>query len=293
VDMSLPYVSGFLFVRELPAYRELLARLRRSSPQLEPDVFLIDGSGMFHPRQCGSASHFGIEQDIRTIGVAKKLLSFEDFDSKAGDLVGNYDLPNLGDDVKIVGTRTGFVYGLALRTSAVSANKKQQKDISKKRVYISVGHRMSLDAAKSVVMRCCDVSGGSYIPEPIRIADLTGRAIERAWSDVQAAASPDTRQMIIDVCNLLDSKQRRTLLGTLEERNPSERMADIPSTELKRKRATIEELFEPFRRMHSSARIEDVRAALKLEKPWAIALEKGLLGSQSSGEAMRAVASSP
>jgi len=207
--------------------------------------------------------------------------------------VENYDLPNLGDDVKIVGTRTGFVYGLALRTSAVSAHKKQQKDISKRRVYVSVGHRVSLDTAKSVVMKCCDVSGGSYVPEPIRMADLTGRSIERAWREVHASASPDARQMIIDVCNLLDSKQRRTLLGTLEERNPSERMVEIPLTELKRKRATIQELFEPFRKMHGDARVEEVRAALKMEKPWAIALEKGLLGSQSSGAAMRAAASLP
>ena len=79
VDMDLPYVSGFLFVREVPAYELLLQRLRKNAPHLEPDVFLVDGSGLFHPRQCGSASHFGVANGLRTIGVAKKLLCFEDF----------------------------------------------------------------------------------------------------------------------------------------------------------------------------------------------------------------------
>ena len=48
----------------------------------------MDGSGMFHPRLCGSASHLGITQDLRTIGVAKKLMCFEDFDKDRGEEVG-------------------------------------------------------------------------------------------------------------------------------------------------------------------------------------------------------------
>merc|ERR1719181_1971640 len=64
VNMDLPYVSGFLFVRELPGYQQLLHRIRRNAPHLEPEVFLIDGSGMYHPRQMGSASHFGLEANL-------------------------------------------------------------------------------------------------------------------------------------------------------------------------------------------------------------------------------------
>jgi len=288
VNMDLPYVSGFLFVRELPGYQQLLQRLRCNAPLLEPDMFLIDGSGMFHPRQCGSASHFGVEENLRTIGVAKKLMVIDgDFDQVEGQRVDALDLPNIGDFVKLVGTKTSRVFGLALRTSAVSEKKKKQAETSKKRVYVSVGNRVSLMTAKDVVIKCSDISGGSYIPEPIRLADLTGRSIERAWQQLHTSSSPVVRQLVFDVCNLLDEKQRRTLHGMLEDRFSDELLSMIPKEELKRKRATVEELFVPFSMMHPHATVGEVRVALKMEKPWAISLVKPALGTQMSGEGMK------
>ena len=213
VDMALPYTSGFLFVREIPAYEMLLQRLRGSAPHLEPDAYLVDGSGLFHPRQCGSASHLGIVHNLRTIGVAKKLLCFEDFDSEQGQRVEEQVLPNLGDSVPLVG-RSGFTYGFAVRTSAARAKGPQD---SMRRLYVSVGHRFSHTTARNVVLKCCNMDGGSYIPEPIRLADLTGRAIERAWKQIHTTSRPKTRQVIMDVSNLLDDKQRKTLLGILDE----------------------------------------------------------------------------
>merc|ERR1719454_299836 len=138
--MDLPYVSGFLFVRELPGYQQLLQRLRCNAPQLEPEVFLIDGSGMYHPRQMGSASHFGLQENLRTVGVAKKLMVIDDdFDQHEGQKIEAADLPNIGDYVTLTGTRTKRIFGIALRTSAVTGNKKKQTEVSKKRVYVSVG----------------------------------------------------------------------------------------------------------------------------------------------------------
>lgn len=245
VDMNLPYVSGFLFVRELPAYEVLLQRLRESAPKIEPDVFLVDGSGKFHPRECGSASHFGILHNLRTIGVAKKLLCFEDFDKRAGEQVEQQILPNFGDDVPLIGS-SGRVYGLALRT----AHPGKKEDASSRRIYVSIGHRFSLDTAKQVILKCCDV-GGSYIPEPIRLADLTGRAIERAWKQMQSTTDldvPRLRQMAMDISNLLDNKQRKTLSGMLEEAklDPRERLTNVQPQHLKRKQSTIEDLFLPL-----------------------------------------------
>jgi len=282
LDMDLPYVSGFLFVRELPAYQTLLQRLRRWSPQLEPEVFLVDGSGMFHPREFGSASHFGVVENVRTIGVAKKLLVFDDFGQEEGRKVEETELPNLGDEVKIIGTQSKRIYGIALRTSACS----RKKEASTRRVYVSVGHRVSLETSKQIILKCCDVAGGSYIPEPIRMADLTGRAIERAWKHLQTSSPAGTRRLIMDVCNLLDDRQRKTLLGVLEERAASEMMATIPPEELKRKQATIDELFRPFCEMHPQSRVEEVCQALKMEKPWAASLAKAKLACHTSGEAM-------
>lgn len=283
VDMDLPYVSGFLFVRELPAYRLLLQRLRRRASHLEPEIFLIDGCGMYHPRQLGSASHVGVEEDLRTIGVAKKLMLIgDDFGQEEWNRVQQCELPDLGDHVEIVGSKTKRVFGLALRTSALTEKKKQPKEVSARRVYVSVGHRVSLSTARDVVLRCSDVAGGSYIPEPIRLADLTGRAVERAWQQLSGSSAPATRQLVFDVCNLLDEKQRRTLHDMLRERPPSEKLANIPVDQLKRKRSTIEELFEPFCQMHGDVTVEEVRVAAKMEKPWAVALKKDALAVQMS-----------
>merc|ERR1712046_418897 len=119
------------------------------------------------------------------------------------------------------------------------------------------------------------------------IADLTGRAIERAWQQLHTDSVPIVRQLVFDVCNLLDEKQRRTLHGILEERSGSEILSGVPLDQLKRKRSVVEELFVPFSQMHPNATVEEVRIACKMEKPWAIALKKEVLASQSSGEGMK------
>lgn len=239
VDMDLPYVSGFLFVREVPAYELLLQRLRKNAPHLEPDVFLVDGSGLFHPRQCGSASHFGVANGLRTIGVAKKLLCFEDFDVTAGEQVEQSELPNFGDSIPLVGS-SGFVYGLAIRTAHPA-----KQDSSSKRIYVSVGNRISLQSMKDVILKCCDV-GGSYIPEPVRLADLTGRAIERAWKQMRPC--PEARRMAMDISNLLENKARKTLLDMLQEvsLDPQTRLENLNPESLKRKRSTVQDLFLPL-----------------------------------------------
>ena len=243
VDMDLPYISGFLFVREVFAYELLLQRLRKSAPELEPDVFLVDGSGTFHPRQCGSASHFGISNGLRTIGVAKKLLCFDDFDKAAGEQVEQHELCNFGDHIPLVGS-SGFVYGLALRTA------RPAKDTSSKRIYVSIGNRFCLESTKDVILKCCDV-GGSYLPEPVRLADLTGRAIERTCKQMhhmQMRSGPEVRQVAMDISNLLSNKSRKTLVDMLEEvsLDLDQRLASVQPESLKRKRSTVEELFLPL-----------------------------------------------
>jgi len=283
VDMALPYISGFLFVREIPAYELLLERLRDSAPDAEPDVFLVDGSGLFHPRQCGSASHFGILHNLRTVGVAKKLLCFEDFDKEHGLTVEEKVLSKPGDSIPLVGT-SGFNYGFAVRTSAAKAKVQD----SSRRVYVSAGHRFSQDTARNVVLKC-NVDGGSYMPEPIRLADLTGRAIERAWKQIHATSKPHARQVIMDVSNLLDDKQRKTLLAILDEveAEPSAVLSSISVDSIKRKQATKEELFQPLQEMYPDATVLELRAALKMEKPWAADLRKASLRYQQAGRAMR------
>ena len=73
VKITVPYKSGFLAYREVEHYVTLLETLKKEHPEWMPQVLLVDGSGMLHPRGCGSASHLGVVADVPTIGVAKTL----------------------------------------------------------------------------------------------------------------------------------------------------------------------------------------------------------------------------
>jgi deoxyinosine 3'endonuclease (endonuclease V) len=73
VDLSVPYVPGFLAFREVPALLPLFERLRATRPDLWPQLLLADGNGFFHPRRSGIASHLGVILDLPTVGVAKEL----------------------------------------------------------------------------------------------------------------------------------------------------------------------------------------------------------------------------
>lgn len=145
----LPYVPGFLGFREAPA---VVAAIRKLAPA--PDLLLIDGHGISHPRGLGVASHVGVLLDIPSVGVAKRIL------------VGKIDAP-LGPDP---GARAplvwkGCVVGMALRTKPRTNP-----------VYVSVGHRVSLDAAVDWTLRLC---AGYKLPEPTRRAHVAANALRR------------------------------------------------------------------------------------------------------------------
>lgn len=135
-----PYVPGLLSFREAPAIVAVLRKLR-----CEPDAFIFDGQGLAHPRRFGLACHVGLLIDRPSLGCAKSLL------------VGRCEPPGLTRGSTTPLEHNGECVGMALRT----------RDHVKP-VYISTGHRLSLEAAVEIALAC---TGGYRLPEPTRLAD--------------------------------------------------------------------------------------------------------------------------
>ena len=138
--LRFPYVPGLLSFRESPALLAAFARLRT-----EPDLVLIDGHGRAHPRLFGIACHLGVLLDKPTIGCAKSLL------------VGDYAEP---------GRRAGQSTPLLFHGEQVGVVLRTRDNV--KPLFVTPGHRVSLESAVKLVRRCLD---GFRLPKPTREAD--------------------------------------------------------------------------------------------------------------------------
>jgi deoxyribonuclease V len=121
-----PYVPGLLSFREVPAVIGALERLR-----IEPDLLLCDGQGIAHPRRFGIACHLGVLCDIPAIGVAKTRLT------------GEHEEPPQERGAWVPLMDRGETIGAVLRSRA-----------GVRPLYISGGHRISLETALDYVMAC-------------------------------------------------------------------------------------------------------------------------------------------
>jgi deoxyribonuclease V len=134
-----PYLPGYLSFRELPPLLEAIAKLRR-----RPDLILCDGHGRAHPRRFGFACHLGVLVDAPSIGCAKSRL------------VGTHHEP---------GRRRGCHARLVDGGDTIGEVVRTQDGV--KPVYVSVGHRVSLETARRWVLR---LAPRHRLPEPIRAA---------------------------------------------------------------------------------------------------------------------------
>eukprot|EP00267_Zea_mays_P042896 XP_020394931.1 endonuclease V isoform X3 [Zea mays] len=72
VRLQVPYIPGFLAFREAPVLLGLLEKLKINAPHFCPQLLMVDGNGLLHPRAgFGLACHLGVLADIPTIGVGK------------------------------------------------------------------------------------------------------------------------------------------------------------------------------------------------------------------------------
>lgn len=137
--VTFPYVPGLLAYRELPVVLDAFEGLEQ-----EPDLIIVDGQGLAHPRRLGIASHLGVLLDKPSIGCAKSIL------------VGKAETPE-----ERVGAWTPLIHkgetiGAAVRTK-----------LKVNPVYVSIGHRIDLETAIDYVLRC---TRKYRVPETTRYA---------------------------------------------------------------------------------------------------------------------------
>ncbi|MEU4575039.1 endonuclease V [Nonomuraea sp. ATR24] len=141
---AFPYVPGLFAFRELPALVEALERLT-----VTPDLLVCDGYGLAHPRGFGLACHLGVLTGLPSLGVGKT------------PFVGAHEPPGAARGSWSPIVLDGVPVGRALRTRTGT-----------KPVYVSQGHRVSLDTVTGQVLR---LSPRYRLPEPVRQADHLAR----------------------------------------------------------------------------------------------------------------------
>ncbi|WP_210463370.1 deoxyribonuclease V [Rufibacter roseolus] len=138
--VELPYIPGFLAFREAPNLVKAYGKLQHT-----PDLIMVDGHGIAHPRRLGIASQLGVLLNKPTMGVAKKVLT------------GRYEEPAL---------MKGSITPLLHRQEHIG-NVIRTKD-KVKPVFVSPGHLMDLETATTIALQ---TAIKHKLPEPTRLAD--------------------------------------------------------------------------------------------------------------------------
>lgn len=150
LEVTFPYVPGFLSFREIPALLKAFEKLKT-----RPDLLCVDGQGIAHPRRMGIAAHLGLVLDIPSVGFAKSVLYGE----------GSEPAPEAPAYSYLKDSRDGQIIGAKVRTKTKT-----------KPMIVSPGHRITIDEAAEL----CILTRGRYrIPEPTRRAHEAVNAFRR------------------------------------------------------------------------------------------------------------------
>jgi deoxyribonuclease V len=152
-EPAFPYIPGFLGFREIPFLLDALEKLSQ-----RPDLILVDGHGISHPRGCGIATHLGVVLDRPTIGVAKSVL--------VGRVEGE------------LGMEAGSTAPLVWKNRQIATVLRSRRGVQP--LLISTGHRVSQETAVRLVT---DWLAGYRLPEPTRLADRLAGEARRAATD--------------------------------------------------------------------------------------------------------------
>jgi deoxyribonuclease V len=130
METMFPYIPSYLSYRELPVIEAVMKNIKTP-----PHILMLDGNGILHPRKCGIACHVGIKYNIPSIGVAKRKL--------LGEVKKDHVL--IDGEIRARSLTTGW---------------------ARNPIYISPGHRISLDTSYKITKQLCRVKN----PEPLRQA---------------------------------------------------------------------------------------------------------------------------
>ncbi len=162
-EAPIPYIPGLLAFREVPLAYEAVTRL---NPQ--PDLLVVDGHGYAHPRRAGIATHLGVVLDKPSIGVAKKRLT--------GVECEHHGLPALCSE-------KGEVLALIHQHGRT-------------RLYISVGHRLSLQSAYRLIKTM--LRGRARLPIPTYTADKLSKVAKKLPECKRPDAHEDCRKTLLE-----------------------------------------------------------------------------------------------
>lgn len=160
--VNMPYVSSYFCFREGPPLLSLIRRLEQESLPA-PDVIVVDGHGIAHPRRFGVGCWLGVATGKPVMGCAKETL-----------------LPYCGD----LGETRGSVVDVALEGETVGYVLRRQDRVNP--VFLSPGHLVSLKTCIDIAL---GLPGTYRIPDPLRNADHAARAhckgeAEPGWKDL-------------------------------------------------------------------------------------------------------------
>lgn len=145
VRVNVPYIPGLLAFREIPGYMRAYSKLH-----VEPDLILVDGHGLAHPRSFGIASHLGLVLDKPSIGVAKHKLY--------GEIIHENQVQYI--------VAHGRKVGIILRHMNTD-------------LYISIGYKIRLEDALEIIKTL--LIEGKKLPIPLQEADEYSKTIKNKY----------------------------------------------------------------------------------------------------------------
>lgn len=162
VNVTQPYVPGYLAFREVPCLEQKLNNLKATRPDIYPQCIFLDGNGLLHPRRFGVACHLGVYLDTPTLGIAKKLFHVDGLEKNDQFKIDIKEkLKKKGDYIELRSQQGNKeLIGICYRTCAENP------------IYLSIGHKIGW---KTCLLLVNLITTKYRIPEPTRLADLHTR----------------------------------------------------------------------------------------------------------------------